>query len=166
MAPTKTSSEPLPGAGILSLSMPNTATCEATDTEPEPDGLLEAALIGAEETLAFFRPTVPLEFSFLWRRRPVNAAVLLRDGVVLLRLVTELGELPFTAQDRDHRGRLLELAWCRLPPLHGSFAIRRHGRLTHALEIPLEPPITGAVLVTAATQCLLRLAPYLGLAEA
>lgn len=121
---------------------------------------LDTALERTSSALADLQPELPLQFTFRWRQRHVIARVIERDQKPLLRLVTDLGVVPFSAENPHRRDQLLRLARPQHAPPNGHYALTDRQRLMYCSETPLPEPVTGCCVVSNVTTALLSSRPY------
>ncbi|MCW5750108.1 MAG: hypothetical protein KIT81_03095 [Alphaproteobacteria bacterium] len=130
-----------------------------------PTGALAGRLADAERRLHGFAARYPLRFRFHWRDTRFDArADLTERGTARIRLLGDLGVVPFTGEAPDRRRRLLELAAWREGGGDARFVVSGRNRL--GLLASGEARGTCAASVMAeAVRLALEAAPYLELAR-
>jgi len=132
-----------------------TAQCP---TQASPGADLGSVSAEAEARLAELQPKLPAIFHFDWRG--IAVAGRLEDGTpATVRLVADLGAVPFSAEDRARREAALAL--------HGRRQLRRtpSNRLTLTMTEPVEAGNTMRAIVTAIALALIRGRPVIDAAE-
>jgi hypothetical protein len=84
---------------------------------------------------------------------------------VRLVLETDLGQPPYTLENKERRAYLKQLNDAGLELPIGEFLVTELSRFRHRVKRTLEAPITGSVIVTAVVQLLLTARPYHELAK-
>lgn len=132
------------------------------DTNDLPDFLGVAA--AAEANLAQFKPQPPFDFRFRWPGMAVAAQVRASRTGPTLRLSGDLGAVPFSAEGAAERHKLFELM--QWSDRHGAcrFLVDQGQHLILLGDVSLSLPLTGAGVIAAAVEFLLRARPYLALA--
>ena len=131
------------------------------DALPNFDELLQTARSG----LASVTPAPPIDFRFVWHHMGYVARVDKTDKGLRLRLVGDLGPVPFSAESPEARGRLLELARWSTRSAGCRFAVSPRHRLNLLGELPVAEPLTGASILSAAVRFLVDVKPYVALAR-
>lgn len=131
------------------------------DALPDFDQLLETARSG----LASAMRAPPINFRFVWHHMGCVARVDKTDKGLRLRLVGDLGPVPFSAESPETRGRLLELARWSTRSAGCRFAVSPRRRLNLLGELPVGEPLTGAAILSAAVRFLVDVKPYVALAR-
>lgn len=131
------------------------------DTLPDFDELLQTAQSG----LARVMPTPPINFRFVWHQMGCVARVDKTDKGLRLRLVGDLGPVPFSAESPTTRDRLLELARWSTRSAGCRFAVSPRRRLNLLGELPVAEPLTGVSILSAAVRFLVDVNPYVALAR-
>jgi len=137
----------------------------STETRGDRSGDLDEVLERIHGALRVNSSALPMTFAFSWCRLRCTGEIAEVGGRPVLRLLAHLGVVPYSAENASLRQRRLELGDGRLRLEHGELAVLGGRRLVHRAELPLQS-LDGAGIVTAAIQGLLRLRPYLTLAEA
>jgi len=135
---------------------------QATTTDDQgATGTLDLAQARTQSALADLRPALPMQFTFRWRNRHIIARIVERDERPMLRLVTDLGVVPFSAEDADRRHSLLSLTRPSNTPPLGHYAVTDRQRLMYCAEKALPDQVTGSVVVANVATTLLAARPYL-----
>ena len=137
-----------------------------TTNDQGPAGTLDQAEARAQSALADLRPELPLQFTFRWQNRHIIARVVERDERPMLRLVTDLGVVPFSAENPDRRDGLLALTLPSNTPPLGHYAVTDRQRLMYCTETVLPAPVTGSTVVANVATTLLAAQPYFSPAAA
>jgi hypothetical protein len=126
---------------------------------------LNEILADAEAGLTRLMPPLPANFRFTWDGIDFAARIDATDAGARLRLVGDLGPVPFSVEGASARDRLLSLVrWgdaigeCR-------FVIGRRHHLNLLGEAPIATPLNGTAIVTTATNFLLHARPYIDLVQ-
>jgi len=125
----------------------------------------EVVLEEASQSLSRLVPRLPVNFSFRWKDIGFAGRVIASADGPRLRLVGDLGPVPFSAESADQRHRLLSLVRWTDAAGTGHFAIGARHHLNLLGEAAVAEPLSGVAIVTAATCFLLHARPYLDLAE-
>ncbi|MCW5731891.1 MAG: hypothetical protein KIT20_14115 [Alphaproteobacteria bacterium] len=130
-----------------------------------PTGDLAGRLADAQSRIDGFAARYPLRFHFHWRETRFDGrADLTERGTARIRLLGDLGVVPFTGEAPARRRRLLELAAWREGGGDARFVVSGRHRL--GLLASGEARSTGAACVMAeAVRLALEAAPYLDLAR-
>jgi hypothetical protein len=137
-------------------------TTMSQTSETLPD--MNAVLADAEQSLTRLVPEPPINFRFYWQGIPFAARVDNTEAGLRLRLVGDLGPVPFSVENAPGRDRLLSLVqWgdangtCR-------FVVGRRHHLNLLGDARITAPLTGTAIIATATSFLLQARPYIDLA--
>jgi hypothetical protein len=84
-------------------------------------------------------------------------------GSAWLEIEAELGTLPFTAQSRAARGTAIAVLIASKLTDHRYFGVGPDQRIKLSGELPLDPPLTPAVIQTGVTQFVIAVRPIVEL---
>lgn len=118
-------------------------------------------LLEEAKQLSSFEPRLPTSFAFVWDGKRFAAKVEERGNAVLLSILTELGKVPYTAENPKIRERFARLVRASRKSDAGSFRINRHQRLQMTIEAKLDHPVTGAAIVEGVTKAVLAARPLM-----
>ncbi len=114
-------------------------------------------------TLATRPLPLPVRFSFAWRDAAFIGTVKEADGHLLLGLETDIGALPFTAEDSARRRHLLSVIadaksgpWGQIDVIDGRIAV-----VTRDLPVAEGPQVSVKALITSVAVAVLSAAPCL-----
>lgn len=131
--------------------------------ESLPD--LNLVLADADRRLTRLVPMPPINFRFQWQGIPFAARVVMTDdGATRLRLVGDLGPIPYSAEDARRRDRLLSLIRWHAAARPCRFAVGQRQHLNLLGDADVATPLTGTAIIAAATQLLLQARSHLDLA--
>lgn len=122
------------------------------------------ALTLAHRTNAANELALPAAFTFRWRDLRVAGQVFENDSGIWLALATELGPVPYTAENSQQREHILGILSLQESLPHGQLKIDTKRQLIHCCEIALATPVTRTAVVSGVVQLLLQTQPYLALA--
>ena len=126
---------------------------------------LNLVLADADRRLTRLVPTPPINFRFEWQGIPFAARVAVTDdGAARLRLVGDLGPVPYSAENARGRNRLMSLVGWRDVANPYRFAMDRRQHLNLLGDAEVDAPLTGAAIIATAAKLLLRAGPHLDLA--
>ncbi|MFT6559691.1 hypothetical protein [Sneathiella sp.] len=120
---------------------------------------------GSEKQI-WVAPKAPLSFRFVWDRMHFSAKLDLIENNHRIRILGELGPLPYTAEKPNFRERLLHLvAWETGDP-HIKFVLepKRH-HIYLMIDHLLEEDLTGLALLNSVVTSMLQVRPYIELAK-
>ena len=80
-----------------------------------------------------------------------------------LQVTTKAGPLPYTAESPERRRHALAILRASGGLPHGRVAISQDRQIEISGEIPLAPRLTAVHVISAATELMLELRPYIGL---
>lgn len=124
-------------------------------------GPTDLASVSAEAAakLAELQPKLPAIFHFDWRGIAVAGRLEAGGGRPVVRLVADLGAVPYSAEDRARREAALAL--------HGRRQFRRtaSNRLTLTMVEPVDGENTMRAIVTAIALALIKARPVIDAAE-
>lgn len=126
---------------------------------------LDSAIIQATEALDGHGLRLPVEFTFCWRDRPASAAVIAVGDGIVMRLRMQLGALPYTAEDPSVRNRTAYVMSRQRDLPIGRFGMDGRQTVLFLADVPIDEPLSGTAIVTAVVRTLLRVSPYLELAQ-
>ncbi len=152
-----------------------------TKTDPQPDEApgaiksigeigktngpieLHSVTVAPDGALKRQAPRLPMDFRFTWRDIDFQGDIDEWGQGVRLRLQTDLGPLPYTAQDADARQNLIALITsaqsgepCKLEIIEGQTVV-----LTNEIDLPGVQEFSVRGIVTHIAVLLLAVAPYL-----
>jgi hypothetical protein len=131
--------------------------------ESLPD--LNLVLADADRRLTRLAPTPPINFRFQWQGIPFAARVVVTDdGATRLRLVGDLGPVPYSAENPRGRDRLMSLVQWRGAAKPCRFAMGQRQHLNLLGDTDVAAPLTGTAIIAAAAKLLLQARPHLDLA--
>lgn len=119
----------------------------------------------AQSSLTRLAPKAPVDFRFRWQGLGFVAGVREVEDGARLRLLGDLGPIPFSAEAPGERRTLLELISWSNADGKCRFIVDPRQRLTLLGEAPVPTPLTGAGIVASAVQFLLQAQPYIVLAS-
>ncbi|MDP6474677.1 MAG: hypothetical protein QF449_11525 [Alphaproteobacteria bacterium] len=110
-------------------------------------------------------PKFPLSFSFIWRECKFEGCVDQKGGRLTLELDLKLGDVPYTAQDSERRGKWSAMISKTEHPESGTLQIIRDSSavLSKTIDLPEMNGFTADGFVTNTALMVLSLAPYLDL---
>lgn len=151
----------LPEPRMTSISPGTASPSPPRDSLPDFDEILQTA----RSNLAEATPALPINFRFVWQQMGCVARVDKTDKGLRLRLVGDLGPVPFSAESPDTRDRLLELARWSTRSAGCRFTVSPRRHLNLLGELPVTEPLTGAAILSAAVHFLVDARPYVTLAR-
>lgn len=134
------------------------------DNKTEGRGL-DSAIVKATEALGGHGLRLPMDFTFSWRDRPAVARVVVAEEGVVLRLRMELGAVPYTAEEPMVRNRTTYVMSRQAELPLGRLGIDARQMAQFMADVPIDEPLSGTAIVTAVVRTLLRVSPYLDLAQ-
>ena len=147
--PSHASSE-LPPEAVTSASVGSPANDPSAPT-PETSGA---------STFDNVQSTLPISFNFNWNEQLVAVRLFEIEDQTFIRLMTDLGSIPYTAENPPRRDRLLTLCHAGVELPQGGFSRTVHQRVIYWVEAPIERPLTGDRIVATCTSLLLQAKPY------
>lgn len=132
-------------------------------SESLPD--MNMVLADAEQSLTRLAPEPPINFQFKWQGIAFAARVDNTDAGLRLRLVGDLGPVPFSAENAPGRDRLLSLVQWADADGACRFVVGRRQHLNLLGDARIAAPLTGTSIIATATNFLLQARPYIDLAE-
>lgn len=151
---TDTASPPEQGSGAAEpcapAKMPNLD--DVTD--------LNAALTDLQGELLKFECDLPCRFTFKVYGFPFVAVIDDVEGQNRLRLIGDVGTVPFSAEDAAARERILKLIGWGEASDQCRFSCSSSGRLAFLGETEVPQPLTGRNVVTALVKYILRTRAY------
>ncbi len=132
----------------------------ARDDSPDLDRLLDRAWT----ELARLEPGLPARFTFMWRGIDFTTRVEPTSESVRLTVEADLGAVPFSAEDRAARAKLLALARAQDPGAKSRYHISRDQRLRFSIETVMAAPAGAAAIVGRTAQLLFQARPHLEIA--
>jgi hypothetical protein len=124
---------------------------------------LQRLKIDADGNLVHQSVDGPVRFEFSFRDIAFTAQFEERDGAAQLRLVGDLGNLPFSAEARIARHNILAIVKAANQVTGESFYVTEQGRLLLRRAAMLENPVTGPGLITGVVSALHMINEYLDL---
>jgi hypothetical protein len=106
----------------------------------------------------------PLEFNFRWNGLPIQASVAEENGQGTMEITVDMGAVPYSAEDRERRSYLRELATCQFPIDDCRYSFTEGKKLRFTGRTEIDTPLNGADLTTAVVRFILRAQSYLLLA--
>jgi hypothetical protein len=140
--------------------MSTTHLPSGAETLPIP---LQRLKIDADGKLVHQSVDGPVRFEFSFRDIAFTAQFEERDGAAQLRLVGDLGNLPFSAEGRIARHNILAIVKSANQVTGDSFHVTEQGRLLLRRAAMLENPVTGSGLITGVISALHMINAYLDL---
>ena len=120
---------------------------------------------GAKETLARAAPKPPLGFRFRWQEQQYVGRIERGDGGLILKLLGDIGPLPYSAENRKRRESWISLANWRSGETEYRFGVTARRRLTLLAQRPIDEPLSVISIMAELTKMLMAVRPYLTLAE-
>lgn len=110
-------------------------------------------------------PEFPMSFSFTWRECKFEGCVDQKNGRLTLELELKLGDVPYTAQDVEQRGKWSAMISKTEQPDSGTLQIIRDSSalLSKTINLPEMNGFTADGFITNTALMVLSLAPYLDL---
>ena len=105
--------------------------------------------------------TTPVHFTFECCGHEFSARAGREDGEAWLEVEGELGSLPFSAESRDARSAVIAILIASKLTNHRYFGVGPDQRIKMRGELPLEPPLTPATILTGITQFVMAVRPFL-----
>lgn len=134
---------------------------ETSETLPD----MNLVLADAEQSLTRLAPEPPINFQFRWQGIPFAARVDNTEAGLRLRMVGDLGPVPYSAENAEGRDRLLSLVQWADADGTCRFVVGRRQHLNLLGDARITMPLTGTAIVATATNFLLQARPYIDLAE-
>src|SRR5690606_39220508 len=103
------------------------------------------------------------DFSFRCAGHTLSARAGRQRGGVWLEIEGGIGTLPYSVQSRAARSAAISVLIASKLTEHRYFGVGPDQRITLSGEMPLEPPLTPAVILTAVTQFVIAVRPFLEL---
>lgn len=103
----------------------------------------------------------PIRFRFVYRGIPIAVEIEDADGASDLRMVGDVGPMPFTSESADARVDLHAIIDAANGHLGQRFRVSEDGHILMAMRAPIEPPLNAARLVAALVRALAPVTPYL-----
>lgn len=125
----------------------------------------DKVLAEAENGLKRIAPKPPLTFGFHWRNNRFAARIEPVGDDYRLRLVGDVGPLPYSAESPSLRERLLRLVQWSNGQSSCRFTVTSRRRLNLLMDSMLADPLTPTRVLSHATLALVRAAPFIELAE-
>jgi hypothetical protein len=141
--------------------MSNQTTPSATQADGGATPDLTAALRHAKDSLARLQPKLPANFRFRWREYKCLGRVDRTADNLRLRLVCDLGPLPFSAENAKLRARLNALTRWSQPADQCRFVISRQQRLVLVAEHTMADPYASEDALAQAIAILVNARPLL-----
>ena len=91
------------------------------------------------------------------------AATRVRKGALLLQLTAKVGPIPYTAESQDRRRDALVIMRSSLALQHIKMGMSRDRQIEVVGEFPIAEPLTPISVVSAATELVLEIKPYITL---
>lgn len=104
-----------------------------------------------------------LHFGFLYKGIPFVVRAQANDLGTDLSIIASLGDLPYSAEDRERRATALAILDAAKRDLGGRIRLNRKQRLELVENFHLEEALTPTVLLTRTARIVLRAKPYLEL---
>jgi hypothetical protein len=133
---------------------------KGTEKLPIP---LQRLKIDDEGNLTHHSEDGPVRFEFSFREIAFTGQFEERDGIAQLRLVGDLGNLPFSAEAKVARQNILAIVKSANQVTGDSFFVTEQGRLLLRRAAMLEHPVTGPGLITGVISALHMINAYLDL---
>ena len=151
---TDTAPPPEPGSGTAEPCAP--AGMPNLDDVPD----LNAALADLQDELLKFECKLPCRFTFKVYGFPFIAIIDDVDGQNRLRLIGDVGTVPFSAENPRARARIMKLIGWGEAADQCRFSSATGGRLAFLGETEVPQPLTGRGVVTALVKYILRTRAY------
>ena len=119
----------------------------------------------ASQELTRLQPKLPAGFTFMWRGIAFSARAESLPGGIRLMLSGDMGAVPYSAENRTGRAKLLTLVRCQGAGASPEFQVSREQRLVLLAEVEVQAPVTAAAILGWTAHLLLRSKPYIDLAE-
>lgn len=105
----------------------------------------------------------PVRFEFQYLGQSVHGEIEDSETHSRLRLRAELGRVPYSAESKDWRQNVLAVAEAANEALHGAVRISPDQRIVAVYDDELLSPLTGGMMISAISQFLIHIRPYLEL---
>jgi type II secretory pathway component PulK len=128
-------------ASDVHMSNQTTPSAPPADGGAPPD--LTAALQHAKDSLARMQPKLPANFRFRWRASQCQGRVDRLAGKLRLRLVCDLGRVPFSAEDAKLRAQITALVRWSQSGAKYRFTVTAQQRLALIAENAIAEPYAG-----------------------
>ena len=125
---------------------------------------LDRHLLKAAQELARLDPKLPAEFTFTWQGTAFSARAERHAMGLRLFLRGDLGALPYSAEDRSSRDKLLAILRGPRAGASGRFHLCRRQHLRFTSETETAAPLSGKAMVIQTIQVLLGAKPCFDLA--
>jgi hypothetical protein len=142
---------------------------DSTATEAEKPGEAPLDLIKimeeAKARLEGAAPKPPLSFRFRWQGQQYVGRVERVDGGLILKLLGDIGAVPYSAENPRRRESWISLAHWRGRESDYRFVVTKNRRLTLLAHRPIAEPLSAMSIIGELAKMLLSVRPYLTLAE-
>jgi len=136
-------------------------TDTATGGLPNLDEILDTA----KSRLAETRLSLPINFRFFWHEIPFTARIDEFAGNRRLRLICDLGPVPYTAEDHSLRQVVMGLIGTGSLGDGARYVLGGEHRVNLIGDAPAPDDLNGMAIIAAVTAFLLKLRPYIDLAR-
>ncbi len=136
-------------------------TDTAIGTLPDFNEILD----NAQSRLAEMHPDLPVNFRFHWREIPFTARIDDFSGQTRLRLICDLGVVPYTAENPGLRQAMMGLVHTGDLGDGARYAMGGENRVNLVGDAPVPEDLSGTSIIATVTGFLLKLRPYIDLAR-
>jgi hypothetical protein len=119
----------------------------------------------AQSRLADLRLEMPVNFRFSWREIPFTARIDEFGGSPRLRLMCDLGPVPYTAEDMSQRTALMGLIQSGDLGDGARYVMGGERRVNLIGDAAAPEELNGMTIIATVTAFLLKLRPYIDLAR-
>ncbi len=134
--------------------------------EPPANSRFDTLISEGSDKLNWASPKAPLSFRFTWEKMVFSAKLVEINASHRLRMLGDLGPLPFSAEKPKYRERLLNLLAWETEDKKIRFVLEpvRH-RIYLMIDDHIDTDLTGLSLITSAVESLLHARAYIELAR-
>ncbi|MEP5700429.1 MAG: hypothetical protein ABJN43_17525, partial [Sneathiella sp.] len=134
--------------------------------EPPANSRFDTLISEGSDKLDWASPKAPMSFRFTWEEMVFSAKLVELGTSHRLRMLGDLGSLPFSAEKPKYRERLLNLLAWETEDKRIRFVLEpvRH-RIYLMIDDHIDTELTGLTLITSAVESLLHARAYIELAR-